>query len=329
MRERMAKCVRVHHGGSIVRTEDGSVDFVGMREDVFLFVETPTLCIVASRVRQCLGWIEEGVKLDFEGRIDVGSSNGPRMKIMAPVGSEEEWQAYVEIVMNSEVRALDLVVRKVVVDGGVGIGCSNEVEIDLTQPSQASVHDGLAWNSAATVVMTDSVGDQMPLIVPNCGDDRRDETLPDIETVPQVAPNEVVAPNEDNYGVATDLVDVPVFGDDTNYEEERAEDSDDDRPIGGLAEWEKEMLRQVITDRDLLVPDCRDLSQGHRAVADGEETENVVPRVETAEIIQKGIIFQDMESMKMWLNEYSVTRSEDSSCEVEDYKCGAASYLWL
>ncbi|TVU47101.1 hypothetical protein EJB05_06682, partial [Eragrostis curvula] len=86
----MAKCVRVHHGGSIVRTEDGSVDFVGMREYVFLFVETPTLCIVASRVRQRLGWIEEGVKLDFEGRIDVGSSNGPHMKIMAPVGSEEE-----------------------------------------------------------------------------------------------------------------------------------------------------------------------------------------------------------------------------------------------
>ena len=83
-----------------------------MREEVFLFGETPSLCNLACVVREKLGWTEKGVDLCLEGPIGAGSCNVTCMKIIAPIGNKKEWQAYVQIVINSEVRALDLVVRK-------------------------------------------------------------------------------------------------------------------------------------------------------------------------------------------------------------------------
>jgi hypothetical protein len=47
----------------------------------------------------------------FEGRIDIGSSNGPRMKIMSPVYNEKEWTSYVSVVMKSEIHGIELVAR--------------------------------------------------------------------------------------------------------------------------------------------------------------------------------------------------------------------------
>jgi hypothetical protein len=43
------------------------------------------------------------VKSDFEGRIDIGSSNGLQMKTMSPICDEKEWTAYVGVVMKSEI----------------------------------------------------------------------------------------------------------------------------------------------------------------------------------------------------------------------------------
>lgn len=306
----MAKLVRVHHGGSILRTENDSVEFVGMKEEVLLFGETPSLASLTIRVRDRLGWTDGG-EVSFEGRIDVGSSNGPRMKIMAPVGSEEEWQALVEIVMRSEVRVIDLVARKagaVVLcqDGSQGIRASNEVPnpVQQTQPSQASVHEGVVHDPPPSVVNTQSVGDgdEVPHVVPVV-----EAVAEEIHGSPvhfEVAHD--LVPDDTGYGVATDRVDVEVFGDDTNYDDERAVESDDDRPVGELNAWEREMLSKVVMDRDPLVPDCRDISQGHRAVADGDYEDNSVPRVELVDVIHTGLMFENMEALKMWLAEYSV-----------------------
>jgi hypothetical protein len=41
-------------------------------------------------VRERLGWMDEGVELRFEGRINIGSSNGAQMKMMTPVCNENE-----------------------------------------------------------------------------------------------------------------------------------------------------------------------------------------------------------------------------------------------
>jgi hypothetical protein len=46
------------------------------------------------------------VKFGFEGRIVIGSSNGPRMKTMSPICDEKEWTAYVGVVMKSEISGI-------------------------------------------------------------------------------------------------------------------------------------------------------------------------------------------------------------------------------
>jgi hypothetical protein len=55
------------------------------------------------------------------------------------------------------------------------------------------------------------------------------------------------------------------------------------------------------------MPDYWDLSQAHRAVADGLRFNVSVPLINLDNIIiQKGIIFRNMEAMKIWLAEYTM-----------------------
>jgi hypothetical protein len=57
----------------------------------------------------------------------------------------------------------------------------------------------------------------------------------------------------------------------------------------------------------LEMPDCRDLSQAHRAIADGLQFDDSVPLINLVNlIIQKGIIFKTMEAMIIWPVEYAV-----------------------
>jgi hypothetical protein len=64
-------------------------------------------------VRERLGWMDEGYEVWFEGQIDIGSSNGPRMKTTSPVCNEKEWIVYVRVVMKSEIHEIELVARMV------------------------------------------------------------------------------------------------------------------------------------------------------------------------------------------------------------------------
>jgi hypothetical protein len=43
--------------------------------------------------------------------IVIGSSNGPRMKMMSLVYNEKEWTTYVEVMMKSHIHKIELVVR--------------------------------------------------------------------------------------------------------------------------------------------------------------------------------------------------------------------------
>jgi hypothetical protein len=55
------------------------------------------------------------------------------------------------------------------------------------------------------------------------------------------------------------------------------------------------------------MPDYRNLSQAHRAVADGFQFDDNVHLINHDNvIIQKSIIFKTMEAMKIWLVEYAV-----------------------
>jgi hypothetical protein len=95
-----------------------------------------------------LGWMDEGCEVRFEDLIDIGSSNGSRMKTMSPVYAAKEWAAYVGVVMKSEICGIELVAR-MVARNDVGNESSQsptlpkavdeqhvECGILLTQPSQ-------------------------------------------------------------------------------------------------------------------------------------------------------------------------------------------------
>jgi hypothetical protein len=76
-----------------------SYEFVGMKKENFLLAEFLTLDNLVGMVREWLGWIDKNFDIRLEGRIDVGSSNGPRMKMMSAVCNENEWTTYVGVVM--------------------------------------------------------------------------------------------------------------------------------------------------------------------------------------------------------------------------------------
>ena len=92
-----------------------------------------------------------------------------------------------------------------------------------------------------------------------------------------------------------------VARDDKTFGDEIAEDFDDDRPVCRLDEREIEILRRVFPGRDPLVPDFKDLSHGHRVVADGRLSDTTIPDVSGCNIIRKGILFATMDHLKSWL----------------------------
>ena len=75
--------MRLHHEGCVVRTRDNSVEFEDMFEDVLVFSESPSLTQLVDRVKVRLCWSEGDVHVQFEGVIDVGSSQGPRTQEVA------------------------------------------------------------------------------------------------------------------------------------------------------------------------------------------------------------------------------------------------------
>jgi hypothetical protein len=149
----MVTFISIYHNGVVITNEIGSYEFVGMKKETFLLNEFLTLVNVVRLVRERLGWMDEDCEVWFEGRIDMGSSNGPRMKTMSPVCDENEWTAYVGVVIKSEIRGIELVARKVV-QNNVGDKSSRsptlpetvdeqhvECDILLMQPLQESQTD--------------------------------------------------------------------------------------------------------------------------------------------------------------------------------------------
>jgi hypothetical protein len=110
----MATFITVYHSGVVITNEISSYEFVGMKKETFLLNEFLTHANVIRLVRERLGWMDEGCEVRFEGRIDIGSSNSPLMKMMSPICNEKEWIAYVRIVMKSEIHMIELVERMVV-----------------------------------------------------------------------------------------------------------------------------------------------------------------------------------------------------------------------
>jgi hypothetical protein len=108
----MTTFIVVYHSDVVITNVIGSYEFVGMKE-IFLLNGFSTLANMVRLVREQLGWMDEGCEIQFEGRIDIGSSNGPRMKTMSPICNEKKWTTYVGVVMKSEIHEIELVARMV------------------------------------------------------------------------------------------------------------------------------------------------------------------------------------------------------------------------
>jgi hypothetical protein len=70
-------------------------------KETFLLNEFLTLGNLAGLVRERLSWMKEG----FECRIDLGSSNGPRVKTMSLMCNEKEWAEYVRVMIEGAEKA--------------------------------------------------------------------------------------------------------------------------------------------------------------------------------------------------------------------------------
>jgi hypothetical protein len=94
---------------------------------------------------------------------------------------------------------------------------------------------------------------------------------------------------------------------DAAFRDKRAEDLADDRPVPKLSNRDKALLQQALVEHAPNMPDCRDLSQAHRDVADGLRFDDSVPLISHDNvIIMMGIIFKTMEAIEIWLVEYAV-----------------------
>jgi hypothetical protein len=233
--------------------------------------------------------MDECCEVQFEGQIDIGSSNGPRMKMMSPVCDENEWTAYVSVVMKSEIHGIAVDEQHV------------ECGVMLTQLLQET--------------QADTDVEETPLVVSN-------KTMLNVEPVCQsVGVCDATADTRfilgvDHQSIATRFaLDIdpsfvesefmskyePTFGD------ERAEDSANDRPVPELCKRNKAMLQQALTEHAPEMPNCWNLSQVHQTVADGLRFDDSVPLINYDNIIiWRGIIFKTMEAMKIYLVEYAV-----------------------
>jgi hypothetical protein len=108
----MTTFIVVYHSGVVITNEIGSYEFVRMTE-TFLLNDFSIHANVVRLVRERLGWMDEGCKVQFEGQIDIRSSNESRIKTMSPVCDEKEWTIYVSVMMKSEIHRIELVTIKV------------------------------------------------------------------------------------------------------------------------------------------------------------------------------------------------------------------------
>jgi hypothetical protein len=128
--------------------------------------------------------------------------------------------------------------------------------------------------------------------------------IPYIIVVPPVPP----ATSTDR---ASNSVEVQIEVDEKPYETARAFDSDDDHDVASapLTEEEMELLRRLCPDHDPLVPEFSDLRHCHGAFAEGRDNELLEPHEpRDRSEIAKGLLFKDLDSVRKWLQEYSVKR---------------------
>jgi hypothetical protein len=245
----------------------------------FLLNEFLTLDNLVGLVREQLGWMDANFYVRLEGRIDLGSSNGPRMKMISTVCNEKEWTTYLGVVMKSEILAIELVATRV--DWNIICDESSrslmmpeavdeqliECAVVLTQPWQVLDDEGIADEPPF-----DGSNEVVHNVEPPLGSVR--DVVDEAGRMAEVDPEPITAVVCSHE--APSIVPEYMVYDDAAFVDERAEGLDDDHPVPELSDWEKVLLQRALAEHAPDVPDCQDLSQSHRAVVDGFQFDDSV-----------------------------------------------------
>jgi hypothetical protein len=236
----MATFITIYHNRVVVNNEIGSYEFVEMKE-TFLLNEFLTLINVVRLVRERLGWMDESCEVRFEGRIDIGFSNGSRMKAISPICDEKEWTTYVSVVTKSDIREIELVPRMVAHNDICDESSRSptlpeavdeqhiECGVLLTQPSQET---------------QDDTAHEPPFIASNeivehaCGSVVVGNVLPDMGFISGVDPQPITLDVDPPF---VELEFMPEY--EAAFGDERAEDSANDRPVPELSKRDNALLQ--------------------------------------------------------------------------------------
>jgi hypothetical protein len=245
----MTTFIAFYHGGVVITNEIGSYKFVRMKKETFSLNKFSTLANVVCLVRERLGWMDEGCEVRFEGRIDIGSSNGPRMKTMSPVYDEKEWTAYISVMMKSDIRGIELVAR-MVSHNDVGDESSRLPTLPEAVDEQ-HVECGVVLTQPSQETQADTDAEETPFVVSN-------ETMLNVEPVYRsVGVGDPTADMRfisgvDPQPIATGfaLDDDPSFIEpefmpkyEATFGDERVEDSADDRSVLELSKMDKTLMQ--------------------------------------------------------------------------------------
>jgi hypothetical protein len=236
----MVTFIVVYHSSVVITNEIDSYEFIGMKK-TFLLNEFLTHENLVGLVHERLG-----CHVRFEGWIDIGSSNDPRMKMMSLVYNEKDWTTYVGVVMKLEICGIELVARMVIWND-IGDESSQsptlpetvdeqhvECDIVITQPSQETQNDIDV--------------DEPPFIASN-------ETVLNMELVSRsVGVDDTVANAEFISDVDSQLEFIPEY--EATFRHEHAEDSTDDRLVPELSNRDKVLLQRALVEHASEMSDC-------------------------------------------------------------------------
>ncbi|KAL6645469.1 hypothetical protein ACP70R_017077 [Stipagrostis hirtigluma subsp. patula] len=313
---RMDRVIRFFSGGTI----DENGGFEGMVQEVEVFSRAPSFDDICRRVRAKVGGT---VAFKLRGRFDAGKARANY--VILDIASADDWNLYRDIVASSQVPCAEVVVemgtmpmplsRVPASGGGGGVGDA-EVEELGTLTQEKEMHDaGVGCVEGVEVLVDAAVDDRVHgseapeadfdmAVMDNDFDDgyfehEEEELEEDARSISSGSEG-----YDDSGGEEGGEEFVGGGGD---VAEENAPETDIGRSEEGPEFTEEELRSMRAVHVELpKVPLFRDLSRVGDAVCDsGLLKEHVEPDAES-ETIRKGMRFDSLPQLKLWMQDYSV-----------------------
>ena len=108
-----------------------------MRLKFVVFRNRPKFVELVERVKEAVGWNESDIVIELQGRYDVG--HGYSHKLMLELEGDIEWEAYVDMVKESQWKTLEVVAARKVVQTHAKVG------LDLNWSLCLEAIDAMCW----------------------------------------------------------------------------------------------------------------------------------------------------------------------------------------